>query len=61
MIGSVVSWERDKIITVICAMNAEGTSIPLMFIFPKQNLSYHIQKDRPIFLNFLHKHTTFNI
>ncbi|KAJ4451892.1 hypothetical protein ANN_03370 [Periplaneta americana] len=33
-VGSVTSWERGKNITVIASMNAVGTYVPPMFIFP---------------------------
>ncbi|KAJ4425707.1 hypothetical protein ANN_27903 [Periplaneta americana] len=38
-VGSVTSWERGKNITIICAMNAAGTFVPPMFIFPRANES----------------------
>lgn len=46
-VGSVVSWERGKIITVICCINAAGGYIPPMFIFPRKRMSPHLQKDGP--------------
>ena len=34
-VGSITSAERGELVTVICAVNAAGNSIPPMFIFPR--------------------------
>ncbi|XP_030767528.1 uncharacterized protein LOC115891238 [Sitophilus oryzae] len=34
--GSICSWERGKNITVMCAVNATGSFVPPLFIFPKE-------------------------
>ncbi|XP_069671644.1 uncharacterized protein [Periplaneta americana] len=46
-VGSVTSWERGKNITIICAMNAAGTFVPPMFIFPRARMSPTLEKDGP--------------
>ena len=35
--GSSTSGERGELVIVVCAINATGNSIPLMFIFPSVN------------------------
>lgn len=46
-VGSVTSWERGKLVTVMCAMSASGSFVPPMFIFPRQRMSPLLQKDGP--------------
>ena len=38
-VGSVTSWERGKLVTVMCAMSAAGNFIPPMFIYPRKRTS----------------------
>lgn len=45
--GSVTSWERWKLVTVMCAMNVAGNVIPPLFIFPRNRKSPVLQKDGP--------------
>ena len=37
-IGKVTSGERGKTVTVICAMNASGTFVPPLFVFPRKRM-----------------------
>lgn len=43
-VGSVTSWERGKLITVMCAISAFGNFIPPMFIYPRKRMSQHLKK-----------------
>lgn len=44
-VGSMISWERGKNVTVICAMSASGLFIPPLFIFPRQCPSSQLEND----------------
>lgn len=46
-VGSVTSWERGKLVTVMCAMSASGIFIPPLFIYPRQRMSPLLKKDGP--------------
>jgi len=46
-VGSAISWERGKTVTVVCAMSTLGQYIPPMFIFPRQRMNPHLQKNGP--------------
>lgn len=46
-VGKITSGERGKTVTVICAMNAMGTFIPPLMIFPRKNMSQVLVKDGP--------------
>jgi DDE superfamily endonuclease len=46
-IGKITSGERGKTVTVICAVNALGTYIPPLMIFPRRNMSQLLIKDGP--------------
>ncbi|KAK0068382.1 jerky protein [Biomphalaria pfeifferi] len=37
-VGSVTSAERGQTVRVLCAMNAAGTYIPPIFIFPRKRM-----------------------
>ena len=47
-VGAVASAERGALVTVACAVNAIGHSIPPMFIFPRVNYYDHFLRDGPI-------------
>lgn len=34
-VGSLISWERGKTITIICCLTASGNFIPPLFIYPR--------------------------
>jgi hypothetical protein len=38
-VGTAVSWERGRNVTVVCAMSASDLFTPPMFIYPRQRLS----------------------
>ena len=40
-VGSVVSQERGTLVTLWCAVNAIGNSIPPYFVFPRVNVQDH--------------------
>ncbi|XP_050499832.1 tigger transposable element-derived protein 4-like [Diabrotica virgifera virgifera] len=46
-VGFVTSWERGKTTTAMCAVNATGTYIPPMFIFARQRMASHLQRNGP--------------
>lgn len=46
-VGFVTSWERGKTTTAMCAFNASGTYIPPMFIFARQRMAVHLQRNGP--------------
>lgn len=46
-VGSITSWEREKNITLLCAMSAAGGYIPLIFTFPRKRLTPLLEKDDP--------------
>jgi len=46
-VGKITSGERGKTVTIICAMNALGTYIPPLMIFPRKNMSQLLIKDGP--------------
>lgn len=47
-LGKVVSWERGRDITVVCAISASGNYVPPMFIYPRERMSDLLKKDGPI-------------
>jgi len=47
-LGKVVSWERGRNITVVCAISASGNYVPPMFIYPRERMSDLLKKDGPI-------------
>ena len=38
VVGKATSAERGQLVTVICCMNAIGTYVPPMFVFPRKTL-----------------------
>ncbi|RUS83591.1 hypothetical protein EGW08_008645 [Elysia chlorotica] len=40
-VGRIVSAERGTLVTLVCAINAIGNSIPPMFIFPRKHFKDH--------------------
>lgn len=46
-VGFVTSWERGRNITVVCSVNAAGSFVPPMFIFPRKRMSPQLEKGGP--------------
>lgn len=46
-VGSLISWERVKNATV-CCMNAAGSFVPPMFIYPRARMNNLLEKDGPV-------------
>ena len=46
-VGAVTSMERGQLVTVICAVNAVGNSIPPMFVFPRMRYKDHFIRGSP--------------
>jgi len=46
-ISMATSAERGSLITIICAMNAAGTFVPPMIIFPRKNMTNALMKGAP--------------
>ena len=46
-VDKITSAERGKTITVVCAMNATGTYIPPMFIFPRKRMVNTLMRGSP--------------
>ncbi|GLV46149.1 hypothetical protein CBL_02865 [Carabus blaptoides fortunei] len=46
-IGAITSAERGEMVTVTAAVNAQGNSIPVMFIFPRKKFRDHFIRDGP--------------
>lgn len=53
-LGKVVSWERGRNITVVCAISASGNYVPPMFIYPRERMSNLLKKDGPIGAIYTH-------
>nr|XP_012234647.1 PREDICTED: uncharacterized protein LOC105679296 [Linepithema humile] len=47
-VASIVTAERGKNVTLICAMSAAGNFVPPMFIFPRQRMKDTLSKNGPI-------------
>lgn len=47
-VGSAISLERGKTVTIVCAMSASGGYIPPMFIFPRKRMNAQLQNNGPI-------------
>jgi hypothetical protein len=47
-VGSVISWERGKNVTVVCAVSAVGQFISHMFIFPRARMNSQLMRDGPV-------------
>ena len=47
-VTSIVTAERGKNVTLICAMSASGNFVLLMFIFPRQRMKDTLSKNDPI-------------
>ncbi|KAJ8942203.1 hypothetical protein NQ318_021090 [Aromia moschata] len=47
-VGALTSAERGNLVTVTCAVNAIGNSLPPMFIFPRLRYQEHFVRDGPI-------------
>ncbi|KAJ8945555.1 hypothetical protein NQ318_020401 [Aromia moschata] len=47
-VGSVISWERGKNVTVVCAVSASGQFVSPMFIFPRARMNPQLMRDGPI-------------
>ncbi|XP_072384656.1 uncharacterized protein [Diabrotica undecimpunctata] len=46
--GQITSGERGQNITVIAAVNASGTHIPSMMVFPRVHFKSHMLKEAPV-------------
>lgn len=46
-VGAITSAERGEMITVAVAVNAQGNSVPPMFIFPRKRFRDHFIRDGP--------------
>ena len=46
-VGRITSGERGKTVTIICTMNASGSYVPPLMIFPRKNMSNLLIKDGP--------------
>jgi len=46
-VGAITSSERGQLVTVCCAVNAVGQSIPPVFIFPRVYFKDHFIRDAP--------------
>ena len=46
-VGRVVSAERGTLVTLVCAINAIGNSVPPMFIFPRKTYRDHFIRGGP--------------
>ena len=46
-VGKLTSVERGALVTVLCAVNAAGNSVPPMLVFPRVKLTDHIMKNAP--------------
>ncbi len=46
-LGVVTSQERGQLVTIICAINATGNSIPPAFIFPRVHFKLHMIRGTP--------------
>ena len=46
-VGSVTSGERGELVMVVCAVNATGSTIPPMFIFPRVKYHEHFIRGAP--------------
>lgn len=46
-VGSLTSLERGKLITVVTAMNAAGTFVPPLIVFPRKNMSEALMEGAP--------------
>lgn len=47
-VGSLISWERGKNVTTVCCMNAAGSFVPLMFIYPRVRMNNLFEKGGPV-------------
>ena len=47
-VGAIVSAERGQLVTLCCAVNAVGTSVPPMFIFPRVNYRDNFVNGGPV-------------
>ena len=47
-VGQITSGERGKTLTLICAMNAAGSYIPPMMIFPRKRMLDALMRDAPV-------------
>ena len=47
-VGAIVSAERGQLVTLCCAVNAVGNSVPPMFIFPKVNYRDNFVNGGPV-------------
>ena len=46
-VGRIVSAERGTLVTIVCAINAMGISVPPMFLFPRKNYRDHFLRGAP--------------
>ena len=46
-VGAIVSAERGQLVTVCCAVSANGNSVPPMFVFPRVNYRDHFVNGAP--------------
>ncbi|XP_025410766.1 uncharacterized protein LOC112683809 [Sipha flava] len=47
-VGSLISWERGKNVTTVCCMNAAGSFVPPMFIYPRTRMNILLEKGGPV-------------
>jgi len=47
LVGRITSGERGQTVTTMCAMNAAGTYIPPMFIFPRKRMVEALMSGAP--------------
>lgn len=47
-VGKITSAERGSLVTVCCAVNALGNSVPPFFIFPRVNFKQYMLKNAPV-------------
>ena len=47
-VGAIVSAERGQLVTLCCAVNAVGNSVPPMFIFPRVNYRNNFVNGGPV-------------
>lgn len=45
---AISSLERGKLMTVVTCMNAVGTFVPPVLVFPRKNMSEHLMDGAPV-------------
>ena len=46
-VGAIASGERGQLVTICCAVNAIGNTVPPMFVFPRVNYKDHFIRGSP--------------